>query len=88
VRNNVGGTEGEVRERFEEPSWNNPVVRFLDGNGDDVIARKDRVWATGALLERMTLALRAADREVPRWLREVTTEARGGETEKAVFSMW
>ena len=87
IRNNVDGYEKEVLERFEEPTWNNPVVRFIDGDATDVIPRKDGVWKTGALLGRMVAALRAAEREVPTWLATVAAETASGEVERAVFAM-
>lgn len=31
VFNNIGGTDRKVLEAFGEPTWNNPVVRILDG---------------------------------------------------------
>lgn len=87
IRNNVEGYEQDVLKEFEEPSWNNPVVRFLDSKKHDVIPRKDRVWKTGPLLSRMVEALQAADREVPRWFSTVAAETRSGEVETAVFAM-
>lgn len=87
IRNNVDGYEGEVRERLGEPAWNNPVVRFLDGEGRDVLPRRDGVWETGALLARMVQALEARERDVPRWLRTVAAETAGGEAESALFAM-
>lgn len=87
IRNNVEGYEEAVRERFEEPSWNNPVVRFVGADGEDVIPRQDRVWQTEALLARMLAALAAAEREVPAWLDLYAQESLPGETERAVFAM-
>lgn len=87
IRNNVEGYEAEVRERFREPAWNNPVMRFLDGDGRDLIPRKDGVWLTGPLLRRMVDALLAAECDVPPWLRTVTAETASGEVESAIFAM-
>ena len=44
IRNNTkGDREAAIRERFDEPAWNNPVIRFLDRSGRDILPRKDRV---------------------------------------------
>ena len=32
--------------KYREPSWNFPVVRFLDEKGHDLIPRKDKVYST------------------------------------------
>lgn len=74
-------------QRYDEPTWNNPVVRFVGGDGKDVIPRKDRVWTSGGQLGRMAKALRAAKRDVPAWLRTVAAETASGEVETAVFAM-
>ncbi len=87
IRNNVGGYEKEILERYKEPTWNNPVVRFVKADGKDVIPRKDRVWSTSALLGRMGEALRAAKQPVPRWFDTVVQETRTGDVETAVFAM-
>lgn len=30
VYNNLGGADRDVLDRYREPAWNNPVVRFID----------------------------------------------------------
>ena len=81
------GYEAEVLKRFEEPTWNNPVVRFLDSKAKDVLPRKDRQWKLGQMVSRMTAALKAAKQTVPDWLRTLATETHAGEVQTAVFAM-
>ena len=57
VYNNLGGKDAALLKRFGEPSWNNPVVRFLDSEGNDLIPRKSGVWARKAIASRMSAAL-------------------------------
>ena len=57
IHNNQPGKDAVVLEKFGEPAWNYQVVRFLDENGRDLIPRKDRVWHTPELKQRMALAL-------------------------------
>lgn len=87
IRNNVGGYEKEVLERYEEPTWNNPVVRFVGADGKDVIPRKDRVWKTGPLVGRMRESLAATKQSVPAWFDVLAAETASGEVETAVFAM-
>ena len=56
---------------FDEPSWNNPVVRFLDSAGQDLIPRRDGIWNTAPLARRMIASLQAAGKEVPPYLNYV-----------------
>lgn len=74
IHNNTGGRDAEVLQAYGEPAWNYQVVRFLDSSGDDLIARRDRVWETGPLLARMVASLEAAGREIPDYLRLLEQE--------------
>ena len=74
IHNNKAGRDAEVLQRFGEPAWNYQVVRFLDANASDIIPRKDRVWETGPLAERMIAALQKAKRPVPAWLTLLASE--------------
>lgn len=62
IPNNQGGKDQEVLKLYNEPSWNYQVVRFLDSDGKDLIPRKDRVWTTAELKQRIDAALDKAGR--------------------------
>jgi hypothetical protein len=83
IYNNRGGKDAEILARFNEPAWNYQVIRFLDGNGRDLIPRKDRVWTRDALAARMIEALEAAQRPVPGYL-EVTAYENAVELQEEV----
>lgn len=74
IHNNKPGKDAEVLKRFAEPAWNYQIVRFLDAAGSDIIPRKDRVWETGPLSDRMIAALQKAKRPVPAWLTLLASE--------------
>ena len=57
--------DAALLKKFNEPSWNNPIVRFLNGRGQDLIARQSGVWTTQPMAARMFAALTAADQTVP-----------------------
>jgi len=88
IRNNVEGYEQQVLERYDEPAWNNPVVRFLDARGADLIARRDGVYDLGGVAGRMVAALDAAGRPVPGWFAAAVADAGGGEVAVADFAMF
>ncbi len=77
IFNNAGGADRRVLERFGEPAWNNPVVRFLDADGRDLIPRRAGVWTTLRIAERGAAALAAAGRPVPEFLDWVIEEETG-----------
>jgi hypothetical protein len=86
IHNNKAGEDETILKRFQEPAWNNPVIRYLDANENDLIPRKDRQWSVGDTALRMVAALSAAGREVPNYLRLVADEHHGP-TETAVVAM-
>lgn len=65
IHNNKPGKDAEVLEKFGEPAWNYQVVRFLDGEGRDLIPRKERVWESPELMQRMQQALEKSGRSKP-----------------------
>jgi hypothetical protein len=87
VHNNRGGEDRRVLERFGEPAWNNPVVRFVDGEGRDLLARKDGVYSAGEIAARMIAALEAAGRPVPEYLRLEAAETAAGDGRSMLFTM-
>ena len=50
--NRSSGMDRELLERYQEPSWNLQVIRFLNADGADVIPRKDLVWTTSGVANR------------------------------------
>src|SRR6187551_2627078 len=37
IHNNKSGKDAEVLKQYNEPAWNNPVVRIVDSNGADLV---------------------------------------------------
>jgi hypothetical protein len=87
IHNNKGGKDAEVLKRFGEPAWNYQVVRFLNANAEDIIPRKDQVWNTGGIAERMIATLTQAKRPVPTYLTLLAAE-HSPRLKQAVFAMY
>jgi len=85
ILNNRGGADREVLDRFDEPAWNNPVVRFVDAGGRDLIPRADGVFSAAGISERMIASLEAAQRSVPPYLALAAAEARARFPRRATF---
>ena len=88
IYNNRTGTDEQILQLFNEPAWNNPGVRFIDANGQDIIPRWDGIWTTGGLLKRMVQALEAANRPVPMYLSRVAFEYNPKHPQTATFGMY
>ena len=69
--NRKGGMDEKLLRRFQEPAWNYQVIRFLNGEGREVIPRKDRIWTTSGVASRMVEALEAANRPIPEYLEDL-----------------
>lgn len=87
IYNNKPGRDAEILKRFDEPSWNYPVMRFLDASGADVLPRRDEIFTTEAVATRLAAALTAAGRPVPAYLRLAAEEARAEGRGSVTFAM-
>jgi hypothetical protein len=87
VANCRPGRDAELLARFGEPAWNNPVLRFLDANGHDVLPRVDELYSAHEIAERLTEALRAAGRPVPTYLALTVEETQTAHRREATFEM-
>lgn len=69
IFNNLPGKDAEILRRFDEPSWNNPVVRFLGPDGTDLVPRlADRYDAIG-LHEKIAASLDKLGKDLPGYFR-------------------
>ena len=88
VYNNRPGKDAEILQQYEEPAWNNPVVRFLDAEGKDLVPRRDGLWTPHAIGARMITVLEQFEKPVPAYLRQAVDELRPHVVRQATFSMY
>lgn len=69
IYNNAGGADRRVLERWGEPAWNNPVIRFINGSERELAPRLTHERGVAGVLTSMQQALRQAGRPVPEWLK-------------------
>lgn len=87
VANCRPGRDAEVLAHFDEPAWNNPVVRFLDARGRDIVAREDELYSAHEIALRLAAALHAAGRPVPAYLALTAEETQTAHRREATFEM-
>jgi hypothetical protein len=89
VFNNRGGEDRETLTSFNEPAWNNPVVRIINPERKDLVRRLNGDYSRAGLVEHMVAALEGGNRPVPAYLRLLDEElsARAKGLKKAVYSM-
>jgi len=90
IYNNVGGHDREVLNNFNEPSWNNPVVRIITPDGKALAPRLSGDYTRLGLVRSMITALENRNEDIPDYLIVLQKElsANNAVREKAVFSMY
>ena len=58
IYNNKGGEDKKVLKHFGEPSWNNPVVRFVNSAGANLSDRVANFRSTALLISAMEKAIK------------------------------
>lgn len=90
IFNNIGGKDRDVLSLFSEPTWNNPVVRIVDSEGDNIISRLAGDYTSLGLYRAMEEAMVREQREIPGYIEilgdDLLLEADG--TEEAVYQMY
>ena len=90
IHNNKGGHDAEILKRFQEPAWNNPVVRVVDSEGSNILPRLSGNYSTAGLTGLMTSALIKQKGKAPMYMQLLADElsAQQKMTSKATYSMY
>ncbi|MDZ4749116.1 MAG: VPGUxxT family thioredoxin-like (seleno)protein, type 2 [Saprospiraceae bacterium] len=90
IHNNKGGHDAEVLRRFNEASWNNPVVHIVDMNIENIVQRLSDNYSVAGLSALMTNALIKQKGKAPVYLQlltdELTAQQKG--TASVTYSMY
>ncbi len=68
IYNNKGGDDKKILDNYNEPTWNNPVVRIVDSNGKDLTDRIAGDYSINGVANGMQSALLASNRDRPEYL--------------------
>jgi len=90
IYNNNDGADAEVLKLYKEPSWNNPVVRIVDSEGNNLVDRLASDYSRFGLHGRMKAAM--AKRELTadlyfEFLGEELIADQSGRRDSAFYSM-
>lgn len=91
IYNNKGNEDRKILNQYGEPSWNNPVVRIVNAQGEDVIDRVAGKYTPYSLLEAMVTALVKEGQTVPGYVKVLGEELRAahqGSVKEAYFKMY
>ncbi|WP_299315498.1 VPGUxxT family thioredoxin-like (seleno)protein, type 2 [uncultured Aquimarina sp.] len=87
IFNNKGGKDAQVLSKYKEPNWNNPVVRIVNSNGNDVINRIGNDYSALRLCKSMQQALTEKRRKIPEYINLLEQELSAKKTDKAYYKM-
>lgn len=90
IYNNNKGEDERILEKFDEPSWNNPVVRIINYDEKEIAPRLNNDFTPSGLTESMLYALRNINKETPPYLELLYDQliADHASLEQATFSMY
>lgn len=90
IYNNRQGADAEILKRFNEPSWNNPVVRIVNSTGEDLTSRLNGNYSAHGLSAMMTNVLIKTHGKAPMYLQLMTDElaAKQRSTATATYTMY
>lgn len=90
IFNNKGGKDAEVLRYYNEPSWNNPVVRIVDYDRLDIIPRLSSNYSQLGVVQAMIFALERRGKAIPAYLQLLYEEllARQQGLETTTLSMY
>jgi len=68
IFNNKRGKDLEILNKYNEPTWNNPVVRIVDNKGEDIVKRVNGNYSEIGLIDAMMTGIIKSGNLVPEYL--------------------
>lgn len=87
IFNNKGGKDAEILKRYNEPSWNNPVVRIVDAEGKNIVERLSREYSGKGIVQSMISSMEKNAQNIPEYLSLLEDEFSSTQKEK-VYQMY
>lgn len=86
IYNNKGGSDRKTLDLYQEPTWNNPVVRIVDAKGTDLIDRIAGKYSIRGVVDGISSALLVAGKGQPKYL-SLLIDLQERRTETTYYSM-
>lgn len=91
IFNNKGGEDARILKLYHEPSWNNPVVRIVDGWGKNLVDRVSGNYSAKGLFQAMETALEKEHKPLPGYMKILKEElfaTSSGQLEEMYYKMY
>ena len=91
IYNNKGGSDKVILDKFNEPSWNNPVVRIINEKGSDIVQRQANFRSPAETVSTIIKALKSSGKSVDQYiqiLHEEMLASESNQSEDVYLSMY
>jgi len=91
IFNNKGGKDKKILDLYKEPTWNNPVVRIVNEEGDNLVKRIARDYSAKGLYTAMVTVLEECGKEIPEYMKLLGDELAttdGNTSKDTYYSMY
>ena len=87
IYNNKGGKDKQILQKYKEPSWNNPVVRIVNKDGENAVNRIAGNYSAIALYKAMQESLVKSGKPIPGYMKLLGDElfASNNKSEKEIY---
>lgn len=91
IFNNKGGADKKILEKYNEPTWNNPVVRIVDQDGKNLIKRINGNYSLSGLVDGIVQSFTERGIVIPqdiRLLHDIVNINPSAESTYSMFCFW
>ena len=92
IFNNKRGKDLEILKKYDEPTWNNPVVRIVNHKGKNIVQRVARDYSAKGLYAAMSKAITTYGNDIPEYMKilgtELSTSSRSSNIKETHFKMY
>ena len=88
IYNNVKGHDRKILERYNEPTWNNPVARVVDKGGIDITDRLAGNYSKQGVLDLIVEGIQHQGLPIPTYINHMQTAYGAVDTEELVVGMY
>ena len=88
IYNNKGGADAQILKKYGEPSWNNPVVRIVDNQENDIVNRLNGAYTIEKVANGIADALVKRAINIPTYLKLLIEEHDVKNLKSDYFSMY
>lgn len=67
IYNNRSGKDSDILALYNEPSWNNPVAHFIDGEGRDIIQKLANNYHPLSMYDKLVEVLKKLGKPIPKY---------------------